>query len=943
MLERLRCVGSLVLLSLLLVAHGSTASSLQCACGYRDDTTGFLFTESIISYFNETGVDTDFVPQSYTNHAEKSWNALYRQGASPSNVVETKDDETNETLLHLIVDPPEDNHVVVGGAIRTRRQDLLYGTFRGLLRSPPRQAGGSVLTMAIEFNETESINVNLMNTDSSSNAWLSTLLDGESSSHTLGVPYQAILAAAATNSSIQSPWNFMEIRIDWTPYQVEFFVQNNMTRSVPGKHGLPQTPSPFYLRHWSTGAPSTSQGPPTNQTSAEVAWARLFFNSSLMTKEQHQIYDEQCRVTPPCSVNDWRLRNSSQYDARALISWQQLKPNSPKRIPAIIVAISSVVITTILILHSVLYRQPWKKRDVPDSEISQPEDTIPHDFCPTPRVNSTPQSYNEGRDSRSLMQASPVSPASGSIYGTTAAFRSGSPSRHTPSVAGGQSIATTLIDVTRKREHENPDVILPVPNFTGEAATGKQDTLQKAGQSLLKAAAPLPKPSPSNIPMESHPDSLTGLLVVCSMVVTTVDFALTFIPALIEPYANSHYMSEVWARKTMSSFFLTFNWIGPFLTFSGRTLAVTYLRQGSLLDIARKAVTQIPRLVIPVVAVTLIEYFLISTGITKWLEYMPSLTWSNWPFVGIYTNFANWLTDLLELVYLLPNAAPAISSHFCTGVLWIIPVQLQFSWTILLGAVVIREIKTPWKRFLYYAFAIVTSWYALSWGSFFWFGFLLADLDVTYDYKTMVSRSRWSLAATLSIFLLLILLGGGADYVAEWTNFNFSVLENNIHPDLYTALPLGRTQNGGYPAYYIPRLSSLAFTAGLHGIVEISPWVQKVLSTKPVAFFYPHYLAIYFIHGAVFWSWGSWLTITLAGNLGMPYWAVLLIVAVTSYTIIGLILPILSPVLGTLERSLTGLTWHSAVTEPPTKRKTVFPFDQRLIQEYDARGVDEKA
>jgi hypothetical protein len=75
----------------------------------------------------------------------------------------------------------------------------------------------------------------------------------------------------------------------------------------------------------------------------------------------------------------------------------------------------------------------------------------------------------------------------------------------------------------------------------------------------------------------------------------------------------------------------------------------------------------------------------------------------------------------------------------------------------------------------------------------------------------------------------------------------------------------------------------------------------------------------------------------------MPYWAVLLIVAVTSYTIIGLILPILSPVLGTLERSLTSLTWHSAVTEPPTKRKTVFPFDQRLIQEYDARGVDEKA
>jgi len=56
-------------------------------------------------------------------------------------------------------------------------------------------------------------------------------------------------------------------------------------------------------------------------------------------------------------------------------------------------------------------------------------------------------------------------------------------------------------------------------------------------------------------------------------------------------------------------------------------------------------------------------------------------------------------------MYLIPNAAPQITFNYCTGVLWTIPGQLQGSWLVLLGVIVIREIKTPWKRFGYYIFA----------------------------------------------------------------------------------------------------------------------------------------------------------------------------------------------------------------------------------------------
>jgi hypothetical protein len=74
-------------LFLLLAACCLATDVSECNCGYREDVTGLYFTESVIAYFNETGLnDADFFAQSYTHQAEKSWNALYRQGASPENV-----------------------------------------------------------------------------------------------------------------------------------------------------------------------------------------------------------------------------------------------------------------------------------------------------------------------------------------------------------------------------------------------------------------------------------------------------------------------------------------------------------------------------------------------------------------------------------------------------------------------------------------------------------------------------------------------------------------------------------------------------------------------------------------------------------------------------------------------------------------------------------------
>ena len=128
---------------------------------------------------------------------------------------------------------------------------------------------------------------------------------------------------------------------------------------------------------------------------------------------------------------------------------------------------------------------------------------------------------------------------------------------------------------------------------------------------------------------------------------------------------------------------------------STRFLVSTYLRSRDIALVAEKIVGRTFRLMIPVTVVIMVEYFFIDCGATSWLQFLPSITWSTWPFTTGYSTFGNFLDELLELLYLIPNAAPVDTFNYCTSVLWTIPVQLQRSWFVLLAVVVIYKIKRP--------------------------------------------------------------------------------------------------------------------------------------------------------------------------------------------------------------------------------------------------------
>lgn len=76
------------------------------------------------------------------------------------------------------------------------------------------------------------------------------------------------------------------------------------------------------------------------------------------------------------------------------------------------------------------------------------------------------------------------------------------------------------------------------------------------------------------------------------------------------------------------------------------------------------------------------------------------------------TDSCSYLNNIVELAYLIPNAVPEISSHYCIGVLWTIPVQLQFTYVVLAATVVVQEIRNPWKRFGVFTLVILVGWYA---------------------------------------------------------------------------------------------------------------------------------------------------------------------------------------------------------------------------------------
>lgn len=657
---------SLSFLVLVTLVTGSGKDVVDCSCGFYDHVTQEFFTESAIVYFNETTqLPTDiFIPEVYGNIYEKGWNARYRQGFNQSNIILAPDKDRSNTSLQLYIDPSTPEHLVVGGAVQTSRRDILYGSFRTLMRSPRSQIPGSALSMTLYYNDSQTINFDL-NVPSEAEAWVAMLSHEEFPDRDLGVNYSVL----SNNTYGISPWDYTEFRIDWTEEEVKYFIGGELFRTIFKNEAksFPQTPTALRLKHWSVGNWFTMQGPPTNRSVANVGWMRMFFNSSLTTDQDQNIFAQRCSLTDACATEDMSLRGSSPYKEESMINWSQApNPKRSRTIPMIILIITGAI-SAFLIANALLRRIPRNKNKL-NEPMKQADEKIPvPSYDNSVRLTSqaamevppAPAPVNDSRVASYYgSRAASIHPSrTASQYGSRAASSHGgvdTPGATAPSSRNSlgpyihiQMGATTpsqyahdepkrprlswrefsdrmqklqqdesALSAERRTSHYEDDVSAyndkgsEVSSLSMGARFSTNNQNEDTG-SIISAwpaaeAIEMQVPTQSNVPSvrssklvantlttrpvdlysrseidhcsctedEIHQaasnlridktriDYLAGLLSFACLLVTAIQFTLTFSPASIEPGADIHYKTETWARKVLSAYFLNLVWVG---------------------------------------------------------------------------------------------------------------------------------------------------------------------------------------------------------------------------------------------------------------------------------------------------------------------------------------------------------------------------------------------
>ncbi|EDU41793.1 conserved hypothetical protein [Pyrenophora tritici-repentis Pt-1C-BFP] len=848
----------------------------SCTCGFYDGQTKELFTDSIIVYFNETtDIPADFVAEEFQQRYGKDWNAVYREGASPANV------RINQSVaLDLVVQPSTADHIVTGASLRTARRDIQHGSFRTLIKSPSRRALGTAASMMWKYNETQMTELSVMNTNYHANPWVGTFVNNEFTTRNLGMNFSQLLNDTAANRNYTTlgggmangsinPWEFTEYRIDWTVDYINFYIGGNLTRQVLQKKNKKMPSVPSALYFKHW---STGNRYSMRGPPTEYASVAEVGWIRMFFNSSSMTDDSRQDFAVRCP-----LTAACSMDDISLrgstpfteIATKKWKQNADRDIKRMPALWLSV---TCIIFSTVLIIHALVKRLVPKFNSDLPKET--------PAPVTMP-----GEDEKNSFGASAYTVASNDIFA------------------------------------DRPSGDIRSSDDKTSSNSQKRNSIDDLAIERIEAV-----PAPSTLGDSTPKDPL------CSLVVTVMHFGLTFVPAIVTPSADAHNASEPWAQRIVGPFLLNQMWLGVFFTTSVRFLTAPYLRKGRMDEICKATVRRTPRLMIPVASMALLEYFFIDIGATRFLQYIPSLTWSTWPYVTRYNNFAQYISEILELMFLVPNAVPQITLHYCTGVLWTIAVQLQGSWLVLLGAVVVYEIKTPWKRMAYYSFCLINHWYAQSWGTYLWIGLILTDLDVTFKWKAFLNSKPAAYYPVITFFWTCVGLGFLANVLPTWgaTTFNFSTGERGIHPDASSGEAIMNTDLAGYPPYYTPRLNGLLFAGGMQAVVELSSAVQWFLSTPPFLILFPHVFTIYLIHGLVFWSYGSWLLIVLAER-GIPYGINIAVVGVTSYAVMFASLPIVTPVIEALGKDMTALVWMTATNKSPPRRPTLYPFEGDLF------------
>jgi hypothetical protein len=334
----------------------------ECSCGFEDEQTASVYTDSLVVYFNETDTIDPAIFQlsDFAHKKEQGWNSVYKIGAQPDNakITNTTINGVSQQALEMILDTPDKNHVVNGAQLQSVRRDIQHGLFEAAMMPAAQWSGGTVLTYGLYYNRSDNTGFDFMNDDDPANAQVANLVNGEWP-EPKAVTNFTILESAGIN-----PWNsFTNVRFSWNESAVVFHVADNMTRLITKEdRSLPAAGQALQLETWSTGDKTFGNGPPLqNATQSHVLFVRTFFNSSVMTKADHTAFNQRCASAPRCATADLSLRGYTPFGPESEQRWKGPPKNKPIRKLAGIVAACCSSFGVFALTNVFLRRTPWQK------------------------------------------------------------------------------------------------------------------------------------------------------------------------------------------------------------------------------------------------------------------------------------------------------------------------------------------------------------------------------------------------------------------------------------------------------------------------------------------------------------------------------------------------------------------------------------------------------
>jgi len=214
--------------------------------------------------------------------------------------------------LALAVPPAiKRNRTSFGSLIVSRRRDLRYGTFRVAIDPPSPGQGGTLIQMAVWYNQSHDILTNIVTTDAADTA----ILQWDYSA--TGRDSQPVNMNLTSGGGIG--FQTREHRIDWLPQYMNW--SNNAPETIPyqqvfddKKVFVPSVAMPFSIKHYSNGDSRLMEGPPRFRTpTAFVPYVRMFYNSS--RPERWAAFEQDCAAARDllCDVDDLSLRTSTPF------------------------------------------------------------------------------------------------------------------------------------------------------------------------------------------------------------------------------------------------------------------------------------------------------------------------------------------------------------------------------------------------------------------------------------------------------------------------------------------------------------------------------------------------------------------------------------------------------------------------------------------------------